>query len=47
MFANAHHFLTQVDAGPIFFYCGNEADVEGYVEHTGLMYGKTAVIRSH
>lgn len=31
----------QVDAGPIFFYCGNEADVEGYVEHTGLMYGKT------
>lgn len=28
--------------GPMFFYCGNEADVEGYVEHTGLMYENAA-----
>jgi hypothetical protein len=25
-------------SGPIFFYCGNEGPVEGYVNATGLMY---------
>ena len=39
------YFICDKDwtpGGPIFFYCGNEADVEGYVEHTGLMYENAA-----
>ena len=28
--------------GPIFFYCGNEGAVEGYVAHTGLMHENAA-----
>jgi lysosomal Pro-X carboxypeptidase len=28
--------------GPIFFYCGNEGGVEGYVAHTGLMHENAA-----
>lgn len=32
---NLEHFKEE---GPIFFYLGNEADVELYVDHTGLMW---------
>ncbi|KAF0769049.1 hypothetical protein AaE_002727, partial [Aphanomyces astaci] len=31
-------FWQQSSAGPIFFYVGNEADVELYLNHTGLMW---------
>ncbi|ETV97797.1 hypothetical protein H310_09148 [Aphanomyces invadans] len=31
-------FWHQNSSGPIFFYAGNEADVELYLNHTGLMW---------
>eukprot|EP00055_Hartaetosiga_balthica_P008679 m.33071 g.33071 ORF g.33071 m.33071 type:complete len:491 (+) comp6428_c0_seq1:94-1566(+) len=39
VFINKDHW---VEGGPIFFYAGNEGDVELYVNHTGLMWEHAA-----
>jgi len=38
-FVNGDHWTS---GGPIFFYCGNEADVTLYVNSTGLMWERAA-----